>query len=87
MARMRDAFGRVLNYKTAICPLCGASHNVKRSGWLIPAKKRIDKDGNQQGHDGLETGFYCRTENDAVIKQYTDEYKYIGYYIDREIPF
>ena len=80
MARMRKN-------KTAICPLCNQRHEIFGSYWLIPASTRSSGVMPQAIHEGYQTEFYCNVESACVVKQYSPDYAYIGYYIADEIPF
>lgn len=73
--------------KNALCPLCHSWHDIYGRYWLIPAKKNVDAEGVMHLWAGWQSEFWCDVEMKCVVKQYAPNYSYIGYYIDREIPF
>lgn len=73
--------------KTALCPLCNEHHWIYGDYWLIPASTRSSGVSPQMIHEGFQSEFYCYEESACVVKQYSPDMKYIGYYIADEIPF
>ena len=73
--------------KYALCPLCNDMHRIYGDYWLIPSNPLPVNGVRGSIHEGYQTEFYCRIEYSCVVKLYSPDYKYIGYYIADEIPF
>lgn len=78
---------RKRNEKIALCPLCNDIHKVFGDYWLIPASTRSSGVTPDMIHVGVQTEFWCDNEREHIVKQYSHEFKYIGYYRADEIPF
>ena len=69
------------------CPICHGMHETLKRYWVQPSKPDVCVEGQQYNWDGFQTELWCDVETCGVVKMYTMDYVYIGYYVQREIPF
>lgn len=70
-----------------MCPLCHSFHDTQEHLWLRPARNEFDEFGTLWAWEGYKVEVWCEIENVGVVKMYSPTYRYIGYFIQREIPF
>lgn len=80
MARMRAR-------KEVICPLCNQRHGVLGRYWLLKCTPYNVRAFVESFCEGYQTEFWCDVEYVCVVKRYSPSYRYIGYYLEDEIPF
>lgn len=78
---------QVRKVKSVLCPLCHSFHDTPEYFWLRPASNEFDEFGTLWAWEGWKTDVWCEIEVVGVVKMYSPNYRYIGYFIAREIPF